>query len=234
VNKYSWLLRFPNLYAWLSTRRNLVNYEKLLYLRAIRKGDVVFDIGANIGYYSILFSKLCGKNGFVHCFEPVPETFKLLLQALGNSENTKLNNLAAGNSEDTLEMSYDPEDSEKASLIFAPTSTSLTRIVKVLPLDAYAEEIKLDQLDFLKCDVEGFELKTLKGMVNTLSKYLPQLSLEITLAHEQRQELIELLMSLGYDSFRKIEKGFPNYDPTQDMKEQGDYFYLHATSSLAS
>ena len=131
-------------------------------------------------------------------------------------------------------MSYDPEDSEKASLIVEPTSTSSTRSVMVLPLDAYAEKIKLDQLNFLKCDVEGFELKALKGMVNTLSKHLPRLSLEITLDHEQRQELVELLMSLGYDSFQKIEKGFPNYDPKQDMKEQGDYFYLHATSSLAS
>jgi len=234
VNKYSWLLRFPALYAWLSSKRRSVNYEKLLYLRSIRKGDVIFDIGANIGYYSILFSKLCGKNGFVHCFEPVPETFQLLLQTMGNCENAKINNIAAGDSEDKLEMSYDPEDSEKASLIVDPTSSNSTRIVKVLPLDEYAKEIKLDRLNFLKCDVEGFELRTLKGMVNTLANHLPQLSLEITLAQEERLELVDLLKDLGYDLFQKIEKGFPSYEPNQEMKEQGDYFYLHATSSMAS
>ena len=234
MNKYSWLLRFPALYAWLSSKRRSVNYEKLLYLRSIRKGDVIFDIGANIGYYSILFSKLCGKNGFVHCFEPVPETFQLLLQTMGNCENAKINNIAAGDSEDKLEMSYDPEDSEKASLIVDPTSSNSTRIVKVLPLDEYAKEIKLDRLNFLKCDVEGFELRTLKGMVNTLANHLPQLSLEITLAQEERLELVDLLKDLGYDLFQKIEKGFPSYEPNQEMKEQGDYFYLHATSSMAS
>ena len=153
---------------------------------------------------------------------------------MGNCENAKINNIAAGDSEDKLEMSYDPEDSEKASLIVDPTSSNSTRIVKVLPLDEYAKEIKLDRLNFLKCDVEGFELRTLKGMVNTLANHLPQLSLEITLAQEERLELVDLLKDLGYDLFQKIEKGFPSYEPNQEMKEQGDYFYLHATSSMAS
>ena len=232
--KYSWLLRFPSVYAWLSSKRCSVNYEKLLYLRSIQKGDVIFDIGANIGYYSFLFSKLCGKNGFVHCFEPVPETYQLLVRTMENCKNAKANNLAAGDSEETLNMSYDPEDCEKASLVVDSTSTSSTRSVKVLPLDTYAEKIKLEKLNFIKCDVEGFELKALKGMKHTLAKHLPRLSLEITLDDETRKELVKLLMQLGYDSFYKIEKGFPVYDPKQDMKKQRDYFYLHATSSLAS
>ena len=131
-------------------------------------------------------------------------------------------------------MSYDPEDCEKASLVVDSTSTSSTRSVKVLPLDTYAEKIKLEKLNFIKCDVEGFELKALKGMKHTLAKHLPRLSIEITLDDETRKELVELLMQIGYDSFYKIEKGFPAYDPKHDMKKQRDYFYLHATSSLAS
>ena len=234
MTKYSWLLRFPHIYAWLSAKRRSVNYEKQLYLRTIRKGDVIFDIGANIGYYSVLFSKLCGKHGFVHCFEPVPETFQLLLDSLVNSPNAKANNLAAGDSEESMEISYDPEDSEKATLLGESESASSVRMVKVLPLDAYAREIQLKRLDFLKCDVEGFELKALKGMKDTLANHRPQISLEITLPREQRFELIDFLKNLGYDSFRKIEKGFPRYDPEQDTQIEGDYFYLHATSSLAT
>ena len=234
MTKHSWFLRFPHIYAWLSAKRKSVNYEKQLYLRTIRKGDVIFDIGANIGYYSLLFSKLCGKEGFVHCFEPVPETFQLLLDSLRDSPNTKANNLAAGDSEKSMEISYDPEDSEKATLLVESGTMSSVRIVKVLPLDTYAREIQLKRLDFLKCDVEGFELKALKGMKDTLAHHLPQISLEITLPLEQRFELIHFLKNLGYDSFRKIEKGFPSYDPQQDRQIEGDYFYLHATSSLAS
>ncbi len=234
MTKYSWLLSFPRIYAWLSAKRKSVNYEKQLYLRTIRKGDVIFDIGANIGYYSLLFSKLCGKQGFVHCFEPVPETFQLLLDSLVNSSNTKANNFAAGDSEKSMEISYDPEDSEKATLLRESDSTNSVRMVKILPLDIYAREIQLKRLDFLKCDVEGFELKALTGMKDTLANHLPQISLEITLAQEQRFELIDFLKDLGYDSFRKIEKGFPRYDPKQDTQIEGDYFYLHATSSLAT
>ena len=107
-------------------------------------------------------------------------------------------------------------------------------MVKVLPLDTYSREIQLKRLDFLKCDVEGFELKALKGMKDTLANHLPQISLEITLPREQRFELIDFLKSLGYDSSRKIEKGFPRYDPQQDTQIEEDYFYLHATSSLAT
>ena len=234
MTKYSWLLSFPRIYAWLSAKRKSVNYEKQLYLRTIRKGDVIFDIGANIGYYSLLFSKLCGKQGFVHCFEPVPETFQLLLDSLVNSSNTKANNFAAGDSEKSMEISYDPEDSEKATLLRESDSTNSVRMVKILPLDIYAREIQLKRLDFLKCDVEGFELKALKGMKDTLANHLPQISLEITLAREQRFELIDFLKNLGYDSFRKIEKGFPPYHPQKDSQIEGDYFYLHATSSLAT
>ena len=195
---------------------------------------MIFDVGANIGYYSVLFSKLCGKHGFVHCFEPVPETFQLLLDSLVHSPNAKANNLAAGDSEGMMEISYDPEDSEKASLLGESTATSSMRTVKVLPLDTYAREVKLKRLDFLKCDVEGYELNALKGMRNTISEHRPQLSLEITLPCEQRIELFELLEGLGYDSFRKVEKGFPEYNPRQEQLQEGDYFYLHATSSLAT
>ena len=133
-----------------------------------------------------------------------------------------------------MQISYDPNDSEKASLLDKSSDPSSTRTVKVIPLDAYAREIKLNRLDFLKCDVEGFELNALKGLKETLGLLRPQLSLEITLADEERIELIELLESLGYDSFRKIEKGFPKYDPNQGPLQDGDYFYLHATSSLAT
>jgi len=234
VTKYFWLLRFPRIYGWLSAKRKSVNYEKQLYLRSIRKGDVIFDVGANIGSYSLLFSKLCGEKGFVHCFEPVPETFQQLLKSLVNTTNTKANNIAAGDSEQSMAISYDPEDSEKSSLLRESNSTNSVRMVKVLPLDAYARDIELKRLDFLKCDVEGFELKTLKGMKDTLANHLPQISLEITLPSQQRIELIDFLKNLGYNSFRKIEKGFPHYDPQKDRQIEGDYFYLHATASSAT
>ena len=49
--------------------------EKRVYLALVREGDVVFDIGANLGHFTLLFSDLVGRRGEVHAFEPVPPTF---------------------------------------------------------------------------------------------------------------------------------------------------------------
>ena len=56
--------------------------EKRLYLSLIREGDVVFDLGANLGYFTLLFSDLVGRGGEVHAFEPVPPTFARLRETI--------------------------------------------------------------------------------------------------------------------------------------------------------
>ena len=71
-------------------------------------------------------------------------------------------------------------------------------------------------------------------MKGTLGAFHPEISLEVTIPHEKRVEMVDLLKSLGYDYFRKIERGYPEYDPADDTLETGDYFYLHASSSSNS
>ena len=227
-------IHFPTLYAFICSCRKKPNFEKILYLQRVRNNHVVFDIGANVGIFTKLFSQLSGKNGMVHSFEPVPETFQLLIDSVTESKNIKANNLAAGDTDGLMDISYDPKNSEKSSLIGVRNDSSFVRTVKVLALDTYVQDVNLERLDFIKCDVEGFELKTLKGMQNTLAKYHPEVSIEITLPYTQRIELFNLLAGIGYDNFRKIERGFPHYAPDKDPQQEGDYFYLYATSSLAS
>jgi len=233
IHKFRWLLLYPKLYAWLISKRRQVNYEKLLYLNSINKGDVAFDIGANIGSFTQLFSILCGNNGEVHCFEPIPETFAILVDGINNLQNVKAMNLAAGDANTNMVMNYNPNDSEKASLLEINTN-SKTCNVEVIRLDDYISEINLKRLDFIKCDVEGYELQTLKGMKGTLEAFHPEISLEVTIPYKKRVEMVDLLKSLGYDYFRKIERGYPEYNPAHDTLEAGDYFYLHASSSSNS
>ena len=226
---------FPKLFAKLISLRKLPNFEKILYLRNIKKGDVVLDIGANCGYFTVLFSRLVSTYGEVHAFEPVPETFELLL---GNTRkmisNIKPNNLAVGDKRGKAVISYNLNDSEKASLVHSCASMKRQAETDVIPLDDYMEENDIRKLDFVKCDVEGFELNALKGMMKTLAIHHPQISLEVTLPNEQKLEMIDLLKRLGYDSFSKIERGFPEYDTKESTQYKEDYFYLHATSSLAT
>lgn len=232
MHKFKWLLTCPSLYAYLTSKRKIVNYEKLLYLKSIKKGNVIFDLGANVGTFTQLFSVLCGNKGEVHCFEPIPETYKILLRKTNHLKNVLPNNVAAGDKNCRMAMSYDSSDSEKASLSLTDCTPKCE--VEVIRLDDYASKMNFKRIDFVKCDVEGYELHTLRGMKNTLETFLPNISLEITLSHQKRIEIIGLLKSLGYDSFKKIESGFPEYNPIEDKVEVDDYFYLYASSSLNS
>jgi len=230
--KFNWLLSYPSLYAYLASKRKHVNYEKLLYLKSIKKGNVIFDIGANVGTFTELFSILCGSKGEVHCFEPIPETYEALLKRTKNLKNVLQNNVAAGDTNSKMAMSYDSSDSEKASL--SQTDCAEKCEVKVMRLDDYVSKLNLKRLDFVKCDVEGYELNTLKGMKCTLEAFLPQISLEITVSNQMRIEILSLLKSIGYDCFRKVERGFPRYHAEDDNLALDDYFYLHASSSFNS
>tara|TARA_X000000950_G_C13904052_1_gene656067 strand:- start:2906 stop:3616 length:711 start_codon:yes stop_codon:yes gene_type:complete len=226
----SLLYHFPNLFALIIGKRKYVNFEKQFYLRNIKRGDVVFDIGANIGYYSILFSKLCGKNGFVHCFEPVEDTFAILKKRLKDINNVKINNIGAGYITKQMTISYNPSDSEKSTLLNTSRSTEFHRLVSIQKLDEYGNTENIHKLDFVKCDVEGYEYHALLGMEELLRKFLPKISLEISVSKAERLRIISLLQQIGYIKFHKIEKNFPIYRPIVDDEPTDSYFYLYASS----
>ena len=75
---HSKLVIFPKTFAVLMRMRSKTNYEKMLYLQKICRKETIFDLGANIGYYTTLFSQLTGKGGKVHAFEPLQENFRKL------------------------------------------------------------------------------------------------------------------------------------------------------------
>ena len=89
-------LKFPYLYFICSKFRKCQNYEKYLYLKNIKRGDIILDLGANHGYYTSLFSKIITNSGQVHAFEPVPENFKKLRSLNAFNKNVIFNQLAIG------------------------------------------------------------------------------------------------------------------------------------------
>src|SRR5262249_9407263 len=134
--------------------------EKRLYLSLIRRGDVVLDIGANIGYFTMLFSDLVGKKGEVHAFEPIPGTFGELSRNLGRFpgyRNVYLNCAALGDKSNRTKMSIPGSDAGQAALVCHRDGSwegaSIGSIdVEMIRLDEYA--VHLPRIDFVKCDVE--------------------------------------------------------------------------------
>ena len=136
----------------------------------ISEGDVVIDVGANIGYYTLIFAKLVGKKGKVIAFEPEPKNFELL----------KKNIIANELSNVILEQKIVSDKNEKTKLFLAnsgivghrisPTKNMKNFIeVDSIILDDYLEKNNLtNKINFLKIDVEGAEIKVLDGSKNTL------------------------------------------------------------------
>ena len=229
MHRYSWLIKFPKFYTFLFLKQKFINYEKLLYLENIKKGDVVFDIGANIGYFTVLFSKICGTKGEIHAFEPVPPTFQKLFNSAKYFSNVRTINKAVGDYNGLVDIHYNPNDSEKASLIRPNKSRFETIKIPILSLDSYFSEQNLNKINFVKCDVEGLEYEALKGFEQTLLQHKPKLSIEVTITSEKRTSFFRFLQELGYKRFHKIQVGFPEFDPNELSNQDKDFFYIYAT-----
>jgi FkbM family methyltransferase len=198
-------------------------------MEKINRGDTVFDIGANHGYYTHLFSALTGKTGHIHGFEPIPETFDKLKYTTRSLINTKINHCALGKNSGQAKIHYNLRDSEKASFIYRSKTMNKQYETMIITLDEYVLGQHIDRVDFIKCDVEGFELEVLYGAYKTLIDNKPQLSVEITLCEKDLRELFTLLWKIGYRDFRRVEKGFPKIDLDDYHFDKNEFFYLYAT-----
>jgi len=230
---HSKLVSFPRFYALIMQLRSNKNYEKILYLQKIKRNETVLDLGANIGYYTTLFSLLVGDSGKVHAFEPLSENFgKLQNNTAQNPTNLILNQTGIDMTNSIKRIFFDPNDLEKASIQGSADEKKHSREIKVTSVDNYVRDNKIVRVDFVKCDIEGHEMRALKGMKETLHNFHPNLSIEVTLPPDERTELVDFLSKSGYNNFQLIEKGYPQLDLTQLERE--DYFYLYASRTKSS
>jgi len=155
----------------LSTDKIFEPFETKIVKKSIKKGDVVLDIGANIGYYSLIFAKLIGQQGKVFSFEPEPSNFKLLKKnvEINNYNNIILQNSAVSNNNGKIKL-YLSHEQSGTHRIFPSTICSEDFVeVDMIRLDDYFENYLLkEKISFVKIDVEGAELGVLEGMRSIL------------------------------------------------------------------
>lgn len=139
--------------------------------RLMRQGDVFFDVGANLGFYSFYVSPMCGKSGSVHAFEANP----LLIPHLSRSielnkvrSNIHLNPVAVGSQSNKQLPLYDPERIGCSSLhVHGWLDPASVVMVPVITLDDYVRERRIDRIGVMKIDIEGAELEAFQGMEQT-------------------------------------------------------------------
>ena len=161
----------------LSYNRVYEPEETLLIKNTIKSGMRVIDIGANIGYYTTIFSKLT-QDGFVHSFEPDNQNFKILQKncQLNKCRNVKLHNRAAGNC-DSLQKLY-LSDTNHGDHRSYPVGDNRDFIeIKMVTIDNFLKSES--NFDFIKMDIQGFEMNALEGIKNTLLNSKPMLLMEI-------------------------------------------------------
>ena len=145
----------------------LLEFDEMgLLIHFLRENDLFFDIGANVGIYTLLASGL--KGAVSHSFEPLPETFSILKGniAINNLEGkTVLHNVGVGEEQGVLEFSADL-DTENAVV----TGDYKGKKVKV-PIINLDQEVGhvIDRATMIKIDTEGFEDKVLAGAASILS-----------------------------------------------------------------
>jgi FkbM family methyltransferase len=158
--------------------RDLFYYRKrepmvtdfLQYSGILGKGDVVLDIGANIGYYALLESKLVGETGLVYAVEPVTSNFQLLKKniQINNAENIQPFQFAIG-AEKTEADIYISDKCNWCNLNKDAIRDCIgSQKVSVMTVDSFLEDKVTPKL--IRMDVEGYEYEVLQGMTKTLKE----------------------------------------------------------------
>jgi FkbM family methyltransferase len=210
-----YLTMAPTLYGQILDVTGRGSTEKRLYLKLVHRGDVVFDVGANFGHFTLLFSDLIGPNGSVHAFEPVVPTFENLsrrIKADALYANIVIKSAACSDKSGSAEITVPGDDYGQASMCqhqmgsWATTSNLKTYPIQTIKLDDYAASQSLKVVDFIKCDAEGAELLVLRGAVTILQRWQPLLSLEIAEFWTSdfgycAGDLANFLIGCGYSDF---------------------------------
>jgi FkbM family methyltransferase len=159
--------------------------------RMLDTGNVFFDIGANIGFFSLLAARIVGSTGAVYAFEPVPENAALVEKnaRFNKFDNIKIFKLAMASTtgkEELLLARYAGGASLKTA--GTPPDHSGSIIVETSTVDDFLQAQKVRPPDIVKIDVEGAELDVLHGMVDTLRNRGPKLIIEVDDGNEQKCE----------------------------------------------
>ena len=169
--------------------------KQKLMATLVEKGSTIYDLGAHVGFYTLLASKLTGPTGKVIAFEPVERNLSYLRRhiAMNHANNCVVLEAAVGSSEGTCSFDFG-SDLSQGHLVSDETGSVNVRVVT---LDGLVARKEIPPPDFIKIDIEGGEFDALKGAAHLLEKYGPTLFLATHNAKVHR-ECCKFLKDLGY------------------------------------
>jgi len=193
---YKWIAGSSIHGCWLGS----YEYEKRkLFEKVVEKGSIVFDIGAHVGYYSLLASALVGPKGKVFAFEPLPRNVSYLKRHIALNRITNIEVLEIAVSDNNGTMKFKEGDANSMGHL----SETGPILVKTNSLDALISKQRIPVPDYIKIDVEGAELEVLNGANSLLTNYHPTIFLS-THGRDIHQACCNYLTFSGY-TFKLID-----------------------------
>ena len=195
---------------------NFRHYERLdsaMIFELVEDGALVFDIGGNIGYYSIALAK--GRNATIHAFEPIESTYRQFIANAyynGVQDRVRINNFGLFDKSGELTFYVYKQDFGNASAAIMHEEKDNEKIVcKVERLDEYVKAQGVERIDFIKLDVEGAEIFALRGGLKSIEKYKPILFVEMLRKWAAKygyhpNEIIAMLEQIGYICYFACER----------------------------
>jgi FkbM family methyltransferase len=179
---------------------------------ALEPGWTVLDVGAHIGYYSLLCAKGVGPAGSAYAFEPCASTFARLRRNIGLNPGLNIYPEAMAVADKSECVSMAGADNSNTGTSHIAGGDSGNSSVPVTTLDEFVEKRKITRVDFIKADVEGYEVKLLAGAEKTLARLKPRLMIEVNPDALVRfgapaEDLIQTLRSRNYSLYEATWRG---------------------------
>jgi FkbM family methyltransferase len=193
---------------------------------------VVVDIGAHAGQFAKLFARMAPR-GHVYAFEPSEYARSILAPAVRLNGFRNITMIAKGLAREPGSLELQTPLKRTGALGYGmahlgggETGPSVSQTVPLTTLDAFAEETGLARLDFIKADIEGWELQALKGGEGALRRFRPALFVEVNNAFlgragDSAADLFAFLQGLGYRAFEA-----PPLKPVTAYGRSGDYLFV--------
>ena len=195
-----------------------------LIKKTVKPGMTVIDVGANIGFYSMLLSRLVGPSGKVIAYEPEDHNFSLLKRITRKKQNVTIRHAACGEKTGKLNLYV----SADMNIDHQTYDANLGRDVHEVPCVAVDEDLdEKERIGFIKIDIQGYDYFALKGMRRTIQRS-PDLILvgefwpyALRKAGVEPKDYIHFLEELGFTAHFFRTKS----DPLHSDREKEKYYY---------
>jgi len=193
--------------------------------KLIKNEDVVLDIGANLGYFSKLFARK-NRQGKLIAIEPIPPFYKRLNRILSSFSQVEILNVALGAEKGKLHMAMPVQEGViRTGLPHVIEEESLSQFpdaIEVPVIDAKGFFKELKHLNYIKCDIEGYEWVVFSGIQEEINRLRPLVQIEISELHVaeflQYFSQIDYVQCGLYERKLKEEKG--------KQAETSDYLFI--------